>query len=509
MKVIGVLITAWSISFQVFCQSPVGIFENHQDIGNPKKAGGTLYDPANQEYKLSGSGYNIWFGRDEFHYTYKKLRGDFILTANFQFIGVGVDPHRKIGWMVRSSLDDNATHVSATLHGDGMTSFQRRALQGAFMRDPEDETKFPKSNPQIIQLERNNGTYILRVANWGEPLQIVKEYKHETMGDEVFAGLFISSHNETVIEQATVWNVRIDKPVPDNYNGGSQGYLGSRLEIIKVSDGKRKIIHEAPTSFEAPNWMPDGKKLLFNQGGFLYKIPVEGGPTEKLNTDFANRNNNDHGISFDGKTLAISHQRDGLPGGGSTVYVLPLAGGTPKLITEKTPSYWHGWAPNGKDVVFVGQRENPFYDIYKIPITGGPELKLTSNSNYHLDGPEYTPDGKYIYYNSSQSGTMQIWRMKPDGSAKEQITFDEYNDWFPHISPDGKWIAFISFPTSINAKDHPAYKRVMLRVMPASGGAPKVIAYLYGGQGTINVPSWSPDSQYFAFVSNSERPEKP
>jgi len=509
MKVIGVLITAWSISFQVFSQSPAGIFENHQDIGNPKKSGTTAYNVNNQEYTLSGSGYNIWFGRDEFHYTYKKLKGDFILTANFQFIGVGADPHRKIGWMVRSSLDDNATHVSATLHGDGMTSLQRRVLQGAFMRDPEDETKSFKSNPQIIQLERNNGNYILRVANWGEPLQIVGEYKHETMGDEVFAGLFISAHNESVIEQAVVWNVRIDKPVPDNYNAGRQGYLGSRLEIIKVSDGKRKVIHEAPTSFEAPNWMPDGKKLLFNQAGSLLKIPIEGGPTEKLNTDFANRNNNDHGISFDGKTLAISHHRDGLPGGGSTIYVLPLAGGTPKLITEKTPSYWHGWAPNGKDVVFVGQRENPFYDIYKISITGGPEIKLTSNSNYHLDGPEYSPDGKYIYYNSSQSGTMQIWRMKPDGSTKEQITYDEYNDWFPHISPDGKWIVFISFPPSIDPKDHPAYRRVMLRVMPANGGAPKVIGYLYGGQGTINVPSWSPDSQYVAFVSNSEKTEKP
>ncbi|MEJ2006332.1 MAG: hypothetical protein P8X57_15520, partial [Cyclobacteriaceae bacterium] len=120
-----------------------------------------------------------------------------------------------------------------------------------------------------------------------------------------------------------------------------------------------------------------------------------------------------------------------------------------------------------------------------------------------VDGPEYSPDGKYIYYNGSQSGTMQIWRMKSDGSEKEQLTFDERNKWFPHISPDGKWIVFLSFPTTVAPGDHPSYKRVLLHLMPADGGPSKVIAYLYGGQGTINVPSWSPDSRSIAFVSNS------
>jgi TolB protein len=193
-----------------------------------------------------------------------------------------------------------------------------------------------------------------------------------------------------------------------------------------------------------------------------------------------------------------------LPGGGSTVYVLPITGGTPKLITEKTPSYLHGWAPNGKEVAYVAQRDSNVYNIYKASINGGPEIQLTHNKGTHVDGPEYSPDGKYIYYNGNQSGTMQLWRMKPDGSNKEQLTFDEYNDWFPHISPDGKWIVFISFPPDIPVNDHPSYKHVMLRLMPVSGGAPKVIAYLYGGQGTINVPSWSPDGKYIAFVSNSE-----
>jgi Tol biopolymer transport system component len=327
----------------------------------------------------------------------------------------------------------------------------------------------------------------------------------QSLKDEVIAGLFICSHDSAVTEAARIWNVRIDKPFTDNNAMGTEQISGCRLETMNVSDGKRKVIYEKPGRFEAPNWMPDGKKLLFNMDGSLYKIPVEGGEPEKLNTGFANRNNNDHGISFDGKLIAISNHREGMPGGGSTVYVLPVDGGTPVLVTDNTPSYWHGWAPNNKEVIYVAQRNNvPIYNIYRNSISGGKEVALTSNKKgEHVDGCEYSPDGKFIYFNASYSGTMQIWRMKPDGTGREQLTFDEFNDWFPHISPDGKWIAFISFPADIEVNSHPSYKRVMLRLMPLSGGAPKVIAYLYGGQGTINVPSWSPDSKSISFVSNS------
>jgi Tol biopolymer transport system component len=383
---------------------------------------------------------------------------------------------------------------------------QWRKLQGALMRDPQDEIFTSKKSFDIMQLERKGKTFTMRGAHSGEPLQTVGSYTTDDMPDEVLGGVFICSHNENVVEEARVWNVRIDKPVGENYNPNREGWIGSRLEVMSVADGKRKVIHTSETRLEAPNYMPGGKKLLFNADGSLFTIPVEGGTPEKFNTGFANRNNNDHGVSFDGKMLAISHHRDGLPGGGSTVYVLPIGGGTPKQVTEKTPSYWHGWAPNGKEVVFVGQRDGKTYDIYKININGGEEVKVTNTpAGAHVDGPEYSPDGKYIYFNASFSGTMQLWRMKPDGSGQEQLTFDEYNNWFPHISPDGKMIAFISFPADIQPNDHPSYKRVMLRIMPVSGGAPRVLAYLYGGQGTINVPSWSPDSKYIAFVSNSEK----
>lgn len=489
-----------------FCQTSTGIFQTVADIGNPKNAGATSYNPSDQSYSMKGSGYNVWFNRDEFQYAYNKIKGDFILTANLELKGDGTNAHRKIGWMVRHSAEPESAHASAVIHGDGLISLQWRELRGAFMRDPEDQIVFPKKKATVIQLERAGKKLIMRVGNWGEPLQFVGAHEMSNMPEEVLAGLFICSHDAEVTEEARMWNVRIDKPVPDDYNAGRDGYLGCRMEIINIADGARKVIHESKTRFEAPNWMPDGKQLLFNEGGSLYKIPVEGGTPEKLNTDFADRNNNDHGISFDGKLLAISHQRQGLPGGGSTVYVLPLTGGTPKLLTEKTPSYWHGWNPNNKEVVYVAQREgNTAYNLYKMNISGGAEVALTKNTTGHVDGPEYSADGKFIYYNANPTGTMQIWRMKPDGTGQEQLTFDEYHNWFPHISPDGKWIAYISFPGDIPPNSHPSYKRVTLKLMPVTGGAPKVIAYLYGGQGTINVPSWSPDSKRFAFVSNSEK----
>jgi Tol biopolymer transport system component len=486
-------------------QNAVGIFTNHADIGNPKIKGTVTYNTADQSYNLKGSGYNTWFGRDEFQYAYNKIKGDFILTANFKLLGKGVDPHRKIGWMVRASEQEEAAQISATVHGDGMTSLQWRRMRGAYMRDPQDQHVSPKKNVEIIQLERLGKTFIMRVANFGEPLQEVGRTDQIEMPDDVFAGLYICSHNPDVVEEATVWNARIERTVAENHNGYRDGILASKLELMNVSDGKRIIIHEDAGRFEAPNWMPDGKKLLFNQGGFIYSIPIEGGTPEKLNTGTAIRNNNDHVISFDGKMLGLSSHRDGMSGNGSTVYYLPIGGGTPVLVTDSTPSYLHTWTPNGKEVVYTAQRlsKSPAFNIYRKPINGGPEVALTNNTVGVADGPEYTPDGKWIYYNANITGTMQIWRMKPDGTGKEQITFDEYNNWFPHFSPDGKWMTIISFPNTIDPGDHPFYKRVMLRLMPTAGGAPKVLAYLYGGQGTINTPSWSPDSKRIAFVSNT------
>jgi TolB protein len=280
------------------------------------------------------------------------------------------------------------------------------------------------------------------------------------------------------------------------------------LEMLDLQSGHRQELLRPEQPIEAPKWTHDGAALIYNRSGRgagwggLYRFDLASRESTLIDTGAANRNNNDHVLSFDGRMLGISDQSQA-SGGRSTVYTVPVGGGTPRRITTLSPSYMHSWSPDGKDLIFTGGRNNEF-DIYRIPADGSaPEVNLT-NSKGLDDGPEFTPDGKYIYFNSVRSGTMQVWRMKPDGTDPEQITNDEYNNWFPHIAPDGRSIAIISFPKEVDPTDHPYYKRVYLRLIPIAGGAPKVIAYVYGGQGTINVPSWSPDSKRLAFVSNTD-----
>jgi Tol biopolymer transport system component len=336
------------------------------------------------------------------------------------------------------------------------------------------------------------------VARFGDTL-VSQVLTGISLPDTVYVGLFVCAHNDTVVERASFSNVRVTIPAkPDLVP--YRDYLGSNLEILDLASGNATIVHHYSGSFQAPNWTHDGKALIYAQEGRLYRFDLASRLPEVINTGFATRNNNDHVLSFDGKMLAISHHT-AEDGGASIVYTVPVTGGTPKRVTAKGPSYLHGWSPDGRWLVFTGQRNNDF-DVYKIPAEGGQEIRLTNTPGLD-DGPEFTPDGAYIYFNSSRTGRMQIWRMRPDGTDQQRITSDGFNNWFPHISPDGKWIAYIAFPPEVAADDHPFYKEVSLRLIPIGGGTPRVIAYLYGGQGTINVPSWSPDGKRLAFVSNT------
>jgi len=280
------------------------------------------------------------------------------------------------------------------------------------------------------------------------------------------------------------------------YHSDQQGII-SRLEILDVSSGERSTLYEFDGHLEAPNWTPDGHYLIYNSEGSLYRIPVTGGTPTKINTGFANRCNNDHGVTADGKTLIISHNHETK---GSLIYRLPIEGGTPELITPKGPSYWHGVSPDGKTITYCARR-NDEYDVYIKPIEGGEERQLTKSMGLD-DGPEFSPDGRYIYFNSARTGTMQIWRMTREGKNQTQITFDEYNDWFAHPSPDGKKLIFLSYLPEVDAQDHPPNKKVMLRMINLeAGGEPNKLIDLFGGQGSINVPSWDPASERIAFVS--------
>jgi TolB protein len=479
--------------------SPLGQFANHLDVGSPQLAGSAAYNGVTQEYSVSASGFNMWAARDEFHFLYSKLEGDFILQARVEFLGQGVDPHRKAGWIVRSSLDADSPYVDGTVHGDGLTALQYRRAKGAIT----EQVQTPYQSPDVLQLEKKGNDYTFSFARFGEPFSSCV-LTNIDLGTDLHVGLFLCSHNSNVVERAIFRDVRIIRPAKDGFRP-YRDYLGSVLEILDVQTGRREMIHQSKVPFEAPNWTPDGNALQFNTSGTnavtrgrLYHFDLLTRQPTLIDTGFANRLNNDHVLSFDGRTVAISDQTRG----GSTIYTLPATGGTPKQITQKTPSYMHGWSPDGKWLFYTGGRSNEF-DIYKIAADGsGEEINLTNSPGLD-DGPEMTPDGKFIYFNSARSGKMQLWRMNADGSNPRQVTNDEYNNWFPHISPDGKWIAFISFPKDIDPNDHPYYKHTYLRLLPIEGGTPKVIAYVYGGQGTINVPSWSPDSRHVAFVSNT------
>lgn len=485
-----------SISLSPIKEGPVSIgeFDNSLDIGHVPVSGTTMFYKSTQTYTIRSSGNGISEYSDEFHFLWKAIQGDFILRAEVDPGQSGDDKPSTFGWSVRNTISDDSAMISAVVNGDGAASLNVRGERGGSFVTIESLHR----NPDVIQIERINGIFRMKTARLGEPL-VESEPVQVSLRNEVKAGLFVSSG------EITFRNVRIVKPFPESEQR-YQRYLGSRMEILDVHTGHRQVLLESEHSVQAPNWTVDGKKLIYNSNGYLYNYELESGLITYLNTGFATNNNNDHVISFDGKLLAISHH---VPedNNQSTIFILPIEGSDhPKQVTAtgKGHAFLHGISPDNQTVIFTGWR-NGKYDIYAADVNTMEETQLT-DTPYLDDGSEYSPDGEYIWFNSNRTGTMEIWRMRPDGSEQTQITFDEnFHDWFPHVSPNGKWVLFLSYGLDVDSGDHPFYKQVTLRMMPAEGGEPKIVAYLYGGQGTINVPSWSPDSRYIAFVSNSGR----
>jgi TolB protein len=277
----------------------------------------------------------------------------------------------------------------------------------------------------------------------------------------------------------------------------------SVLETIDIHTGSRSILKEFDYVIEAPNCTRDGRYLVYNSGGRMYTYELASGGIREIDTGFAIDCNNDHVLSPEGKHLAVSHftYEDAT----SRIYILTLEGGIPRLVTENGPSYLHGWSSDGKRLAYCAERGGQ-YDIYTIAVDGGAETQLTDLPGLD-DGPEYSPDGKHIWFNSTRSGLMQVWRMETDGANPTHMVQEEANCWFPHVSPDGNWMVYISYRKGdVDPGDHPPNKQVELRLAPASGGESKTIVELFGGQGTINVNSWSPDNRTIAFVSYRLKP---
>lgn len=484
----------------MLCAQTGSLFESNSDIGETPKRGSLQLDATTGEYRVTGGGANIWANTDAFQFVWKTVSGDISITADVHFVGEGAVAHRKAALMIRQNLEPGSAYADVALHGDGLTSLQYRPVADA----PTQEIRSELKAPLRIRIERRGDTFTLFAGAPGEELK-ASGPATVALQDPVYVGLAMCSHDANVLETAVFANVKIEKPAPRT---GQRPRYGSKIAIFDLADKSARVIYETKDTFEAPNWSLDGKFLLANSGGHLYRIALDGSGSatpQALGLDQSLRCNNDHGISPDGKSIAFSASSPASRQ--SQVYVANSDGSNPRMIVSAAPSYFHGWAPDGKMLAFVSQRDGNF-DLFRIAPAGGTEERLTMDRGYD-DGPDYSPDGNWIYFNSDRSGSWDIWRMPRDGAgpgdAKAQrVTSDDLEDWFPHPSPDGKWLLFLSFPKGTTG--HNDKLDVQLRMMPLPGakiGAAPIqnLTKFFGGQGTINVNSWSPDSKRFAFVT--------
>ena len=471
----------------------LGIFEGQSDVGSVVPPGALAFDAASQIYTVTAAGANLWSTTDGFHFVWKKVSGDVALTAdiNFPDASGNPSPHRKAVLMFRQTLDADGVYADAAQHGSGMTALQYRRDRGATTQDIE----LNIDAPQRIRLEKRGDIITMFLSLHGEALHQVGASIKLHLNGPFYAGVGVCSHNKDVTEKATFAHVELTPLSPSSTPATLALY--STLQTIGIEDNFRRavVIASERAHLEAPNWSRDGKTLIFDREGQLWTVPAEGGSPTLLNTGAAVHCTGSHGLSPDGKWLAISCGMAGKPE--TRVYIIPSSGGEPRLVTENPYSYFHSWSPDGKTIAFT-RPSHGSGNIYAISVEGGPETALTTGSGIS-DDPDYAPDGKAIYFNSDHSGSMQIWRMLADGTHPEQVTSDDYQNWTPHPSPDGKSVLFLSYDK--DATGHPANKDVALRILNVADGKVRVLVNLVGGSGTDNVPDWAPDSKSVAFVS--------
>jgi Tol biopolymer transport system component len=478
----------------------IGVFGNQADVGEVASAGSASFDSGT--YRLTASGANIWGGADAFHYVWTQRSGDLHVAADIEFEGTGGDPHRKAGLMIRQNLTPGSPYADVMVHGDGMVALQYREVQDG----PTRQIVSAASHPSRVRLEREGDFVYFSVAGTDGALRHAGGSFRIPFQAPYLVGLALSAHDNARTEAARFARVELAVPqlahVPDT---GYAARVEATLEVLDVGSGNRRVVRHFDDKIEAPNWSRDGTSLIYNRAGRIWRIPAEGGEPVAVDTGRFVDNNNDHGLSPDGTLLVISDQIE--PDNLSRIHVVTLDGSAPVRTLVDDPaarSYWHGWSPDGATLAYVrvGLGDGS-YDIWGQDLAGGRPYPLIVGPGVD-DGPEYSPDGRHLYFNSTRSGAMALWRANADGSAPVQLTHDPARrDWFPHLSPDGQRIVYVSFGDDVALEDHPPNREdVQLRLLRADGSAPPTtLTRLFGGQGTINVPSWSPDGRQVAFVS--------
>ena len=472
----------------------LGTFEGRSDIGEVTPPGTLAYDSNKNTYTATAAGANMWSKADDFNFAWKKVSGDVSLTADIHFPTSTGDPnpHRKAVLMFRQDLDADSVYADASQHGSGMTALQYRSAKGATTQDIELDIQ----SPRRLRLEKRGDTITMFLSMADEPLHQVGTSIKLHLAEPFYAGIGACSHNKDVVEMATFTNLELKTLTAPA--APTQKVLYSTLLTIGIEDNFRRamVVTTERGRLEAPNWTRDGKSLIFNRDGHIWTIPAEGGKAAMIDTGNATRCTGSHGLSPDGKWLAISCSTPDKPE--TRVYIVPATGGEPRLLTENPSSYFHSWSPDGKTIAFT-RPSHGGGNIFSIPVEGGVEKALTTGSGIS-DDPDYSPDGKYIYFNSDRSGgSMEIWRMRSDGSEPEQVTSDGENNWTPHPSPDGKSILILSYGKGITG--HPTNKDIAFRILSPSDGKIRGLVKVVGGAGSDNVPNWAPDGTHFAFVS--------
>ncbi len=395
-SILTLAVTLIVIGTASVAQSSLGIFESHADIGTVLHAGTATYDSAKKTYTLTGSGENMWTTHDEFQFAWKKVSGDVELTAFVSFANSAGNTHKKAVLMFRQSLDADSIYADIALHNSGLIALQYRDEKAGTTREIQSAV-----NPQAMESGANRtllpirlrltrrGNYVYLSLPMGYiPLSRDTSSEHTgydgesirvPLEGEFYAGIGVCAHDKDAVELALFSQVELKTLTPPS----GPPILYSTLETVPISSGDRQVVYVAQGRFEAPNWARDGSYFLFNRSGHLEKLPVAGGQPEVLDTGSANHLNNDHGISPDATQLAVSDNSqetksaNGEPAHDSLVYIVPITGGTSRRITQNSPSYWHGWSPDGKTLAFVGQRNGDF-DIYTIAVTGGEETRITT-----------------------------------------------------------------------------------------------------------------------------------
>jgi TolB protein len=388
----------------------LGLFEAHADVGDNPQKGSVTYKAASGEYRITGGGANIWGSVDAFQFVWKRFSGDVSVSADVQFVGSGAEAHRKAVLMVRQSLDAGSAYADVALHGDGLTALQYRLASGAETLEIRSEV----NGPVHIRMERRGDQFTMFAGKSGENLAASAPVTIK-LQDPVYVGIGVCSHDANVLETAVFSSVRVAKLTPAEQIPNPTN-VRSKISIYDLESKSIHVVYAADKLWEAPNWSPDGKYLLANSGGGLYRFTLDAdgkAQPEKLALDAAYECNNDHGLTRDGKHLAFSAKYASSQE--SQVFVASSEGTKPRLLTPNHPSYFHGWSRDGKWLAFVGKRGD-YFNVFRIPASGGNEERLTS-SPANDDGPDYSPDGKWIYVNSNRSGGWDIWRFPAEGAG--------------------------------------------------------------------------------------------